>query len=161
MYDALAVANYFLDLAARDGKTLDPMKIQKLVYFAHGWNLALDNSPLVRERIEAWTYGPVIPSLYRCFKRFGASAIAEPACQDGRTPRVGDAWNCDDTDYVKSLLEFVWRTYGEHSGLQLSTITHQLGTPWEIARRSAPLSPSRPIDDEQIKAYFKREMEAA
>ncbi len=53
---AKLVANYFLKKAAAEGVTLDPMKLQKLVYIAHGWHLGLLGAPLLRSPIEAWTY---------------------------------------------------------------------------------------------------------
>ena len=74
-YPAKAVANYFIDIARCEGEQLSPMKIQKLVYFAHGWYLALYDEPLLDEKIEAWRYGPVVPSLYHEFKRYGSGTI--------------------------------------------------------------------------------------
>lgn len=61
-YKAKAAANYCLDLAEEEGKRLDPMQIQKLVYFAHGWYLALTGEPLVEEHPEAWAYGRSFPA---------------------------------------------------------------------------------------------------
>ena len=68
-YSALAIANFFLE----NHKSISPMKLQKLVYFAHGWNLAISNNPLIKEPIEAWDYGPVISTIYNEFKLFGGS----------------------------------------------------------------------------------------
>ena len=51
------------------------MKIIKLVYIAHGHYLAKNDSPLFTEKVEAWDYGPVIPSLYHEFKIYGAFPI--------------------------------------------------------------------------------------
>src|SRR5258708_10309168 len=59
-YPAEAVANYFLEKSWEEGKSVDPLKIQKLVYFANGWHLGLYGSPLIDEEVRAWTYGPVI-----------------------------------------------------------------------------------------------------
>jgi uncharacterized phage-associated protein len=53
-FDSKAVANEFLKLAEQDGVKLSPMKLLKLVYFAHGWHLALKGEPLLNERVEAW-----------------------------------------------------------------------------------------------------------
>jgi len=62
-----AVANYFLDLGLRESIPITPLKLQKLVYFAHGWYLGFTGEPLLNEGIQAWEYGPVIPSLYHDF----------------------------------------------------------------------------------------------
>ena len=161
MYDALAVANHFLELAGRDDRKIDPMKIQKLVYFAHGWHLALVDEPLIRERIEAWDYGPVIPVLYQSFRKFGSSPITEKGVelkiQGGSVvmvrPKIGDPCNSGDDDYAKALLENVWETYKDYSALQLSSLTHRPESPWQIARTDG----ARAISDELIKSHFKRE----
>ena len=47
------------------------MKVQKLVYFAHGWHLGITKKPLINEQVEAWPYGAVIPSLYDYLKQWG------------------------------------------------------------------------------------------
>jgi uncharacterized phage-associated protein len=54
---------------------MTPLKIQKLVYFLHGWHLAVRADPAIGESFEAWPYGPVLSSLYQQFKGFGRSPI--------------------------------------------------------------------------------------
>ena len=77
-YQSTAIANYFLDLAKASGKKLDPMQIQKLVYFAHGWNLAFTATPLINDRIEAWDFGPVVHNLHHVLKVWGSGKIEGP-----------------------------------------------------------------------------------
>ena len=70
---ALSIANYFIELSQQDGRILRPLKLMKLVYIAHGYMLALlDRSTdgTKRERVEAWQYGPVFPSVYYSFKNY-------------------------------------------------------------------------------------------
>jgi hypothetical protein len=76
-YPAAAIANEFLELAKANGQALTPMQIQKLVYFAHGWNLAITGEPLIWERVEPWDYGPVVRNLYRNLREFGSGAITK------------------------------------------------------------------------------------
>jgi uncharacterized phage-associated protein len=165
-YDAAAIANYFLDLADRKGSDLDPMKIQKLVYFGHGWNLALTDAPLIKERIEAWEYGPVIPPLYGQFKKFGNGKITERAvtydfeglkfaCKiasiDAEADAVANA-------LIRSLLDRIWEVYGALSGIQLSKLTHADGSPWAVTYAKNPGQRNLVIDDDLIKEDFKKRL---
>lgn len=136
-FEAKAVANLFLDLAAGDQMTLTPMKIQKLVYFAHGWHLALTGSDLLDEQVEAWDYGPVIPTLYRAFRQYGNQPIADKAAEwkpkQGGGARLVEPTIPDDTPdgaYARSVIGRVWAIYGPYTGIQLSNMTHEPGTPW-------------------------------
>lgn len=50
-------------------------KLQKLLYYCQGLHLAREGVPLFRERIEAWDFGPVCPSVYHNLKHNGGSAL--------------------------------------------------------------------------------------
>ena len=78
-YDAIAIANWFLDRAFSGGDSLTPMKLQKMVYIAHGWSLGLSDNSLIHDAVEAWKWGPVIRSVYREFRDFGAETITTRA----------------------------------------------------------------------------------
>lgn len=155
-YDARAVANYFLDLATKEGRPLDPMGIQKLVYFAHGWNLAIFGSPLIQQRVEAWDYGPVIVDLYQAFREFGRNPITHPAKKFDfdpisgsvleTTPAIGAS---DDTKATRELLDRVWASHKHLTSIELSNLTHLPGSPWSIARQQG----KREIDDVLIREY--------
>jgi uncharacterized phage-associated protein len=122
-YSPLLIANYFIVKATKDGEILTPMKLIKLVYIAHGWHLALLNMPLISEDVQAWTYGPVVPTLYHTFKRFGSGPVA--LATPGNT-------NFDMIDErTKAILNRVWESYKKYSGTQLSNITHLPNTPWD------------------------------
>ncbi|MCF6322976.1 MAG: DUF4065 domain-containing protein [Gammaproteobacteria bacterium] len=50
--------------------------VQKILYIAHMVHLGkYDGSPLVDESFEAWDYGPVLPTVYRRAKPFGANPV--------------------------------------------------------------------------------------
>ena len=74
---AAAVANEFLQLQDKNpgSSHIDPMKLQKLIYYAHSWSLAVYGEPLIEEDIEAWSWGPVVRSVYLEFKDFGSKPI--------------------------------------------------------------------------------------
>src|SRR5258708_6687363 len=77
-FNSVAVANWFVEKANQGGKPVTLMKLLKLVYFAHGWHLALTKKPLIKEEIEAWKFGPVAPDVYHVFKTNGAGPIKSP-----------------------------------------------------------------------------------
>ena len=164
-YDSLAVANYFIE---RGGGTVNPMKVQKLVYFAHGWNLAISDQPLLRERIEAWKYGPVVPQLYHELKEFGSRPIPVPVTvlrfSGARpvtvTPNIAQDASDDIAD-TKGLLDRVWEVYGGYSAVKLSNATHVPGSPWDITWKQCGGTHHAVIDDNLIKEDFKKRLEKA
>ena len=150
-YSAKEVANYFLDLARLDGLGIDAMKMQKLIYFAHGWYLAVMDKRLIYDRIEAWNYGPVIPVIYNEFKEFGRNHINRYAnISDGNQ---AEKILSDDPD-VKETIKFVWDTYKNYTSVQLSNLTHEEDTPWDLTRKRYPGSHNPLIADELIKRHY-------
>jgi len=143
-FDPRAVANRLLELARERQLIIDPMKVQKLIYYAHGWHLALTGKPLLDRSVEAWQYGPVLPDVYRAFQEFGAQPITEPAryaAVDGnklvlrryKLP-AGDP----DVEYTDRILRRVLEQYGNYSAIELSMMTHAAGTPWAHAWSENP-----------------------
>lgn len=77
MFKSQTIANIFLEIAKEEGKKLTNMQVQKLVYFAHGWYLAFTDNALIDENVEAWTYGPVIPSVYEALQQYRANPVCK------------------------------------------------------------------------------------
>ncbi|AKM06125.1 Panacea domain-containing protein [Pelagerythrobacter marensis] len=144
-YDAATVANRFIELAENDGgRRLTPMQLIKLSYMAHGFSLAIKNRPLLDEAVEAWRYGPVIPSLYRKLKSFGNGGV------DKRISRFfsSETLASEDTE----LIDAVYQKYGKLTGGQLSFLTHKRGTPWDEAYR--PNEYGVELDDAAIRRHY-------
>lgn len=154
-YSAKAIANGFLKLAREQGCTIDPMKLQKLLYYAHAWNLALYDDPLIDEVVEAWPYGPVFASIYHEFKEFGSTTISRNALEFDDTRRGFDEPEIppDDADAM-ALLGKVWEAYGHRSAITLSNMTHISGAPWDITRQTMPGLRNAPISNDLIRQYF-------
>lgn len=148
MYSSATVANYFLDKASAEARAITPMQLIKLVYIAHGWHLAYLDSPLIAEPVCAWKYGPVIESLYHDVKKYGSNAVT------AKIPAMffGSGAQIDET--TASLLDAVWSTYARYSGIQLSAMTHQPGTPWDIAWKNGLGRKNVPISNDLIKQHY-------
>jgi len=152
-YTAKQVANEFLILAQSDGKDLTPMQLQKLVYFAYGWYLAITGERLLNER-EAWQWGPVIPSLYSEFKRFGSDPITEPSRDfSGRPYRLRSDDSIKDGEALR-LIKRVWEIYGRYSASQLSGMTHEPNSPWSQTPEKNVKGTD--ISDDVIADYFRK-----
>jgi uncharacterized phage-associated protein len=170
-YSAKAIANYFLDLAEEQGQSLSPMKLQKLVYFAHGWYMALTGKPLLDEQVQAWSYGPVIHSLYSAFADYGSNPITGRATTvdhvEGlkfkvRAPRI-DENQQEDNQLTKRLLRRVWDLYGGYSAVQLTNLTHAAGTPWDRVNKqyNGNLPKFTTIPEDWIREYFQAQRKSA
>lgn len=157
-YEASAVANFFLDKAEEEGRALTMLKLIKICYVAHGWMLALADKPLINEEIEAWQYGPVIPSLYHEFKRFQKHPIVGRAkafnFENFHTSTLKIPK--DDTE-TKGILEKVWDVYKTVSGNSLISRTHAENTPWEKFYKKGELHVT--IPNESIKEYYAKVFE--
>lgn len=139
MLTCFAVADYFRAQANDEaGDLISNMKLQKLMYYAQGFHLALNDAPLFAEPIEAWTYGPVVPPLYHELKRFGAGALPRPVIED---------WSIYDAD-VRELLDEVYDVYGQFSAWKLAMMTHE-ESPWKDASASRGI-----ITHEALKEFF-------
>lgn len=156
-YSSIAIANYFIKLANKSGIGISPLKLQKLVYIAHGWNLALNEFPLIDERIEVWKFGPVVKSVYHEFKKFGNSNITEMGTTIDYFETFKDASIVKyfepkiDNNETEGFLESVWDSYKNFEAINLSAATHQPGTPWDISKKNN----ENIINDEIIKKYYK------
>jgi uncharacterized phage-associated protein len=160
VYPAIAVGNYFLEVAERAKSSLTPMKIQKLVYFAHGWHLALKDGPLIVESVEAWEYGPVVPELYHELKKFGSGVVTGRmtrlvAVGDGSLNVMFERPTITDSE-TQTLVDKVWNVYGGFDAVTLSAMTHRADTPWSEVRRDNPGKRGVDIPDLKMKAYFQQ-----
>lgn len=144
MLGSLDIANYFLSLTDEDsGEIISNLKVQKLVYYAQGFHLALYKRPLFNEIIEAWTHGPVIPELYHAYKSHGSGPIPSPTNLDL------SKYNSD----IKELLDEIYAVYGQYSAWKLREMTHSEPTWINAYNRSDKI-----ISHEELIEYFETQI---
>jgi len=135
-----SVADYFLaQQDTESGDTISNLKLQKLVYYAQGFHLAIFNKPLFNEPIEAWMHGPVVPELYQKFKTYGSGAIP---------PVLSFDLTSFEPDTI-SFLDEVYSVFNQYSGWSLRNMTHE-ESPWKEHEADAGV-----ISIESMTAYFK------
>ncbi len=154
-YSAKSVANAFINRGMRDKISIDPLKIQKLVYYAHGYFLATSGRPLLDELFEAWPHGPVLPSLYHEFKNYGFQPIKRHAIDiDWDTEEFIPVPPPSDDPLFDKVVKFVWDRYGKLTSQELSERSHAKDGPWHQVKMKYPNLRNKDIDNEIVKTYF-------
>ena len=125
----LLVANSVLNVASKDNQLISPMKLQKLIYFIYKRYLKKNSRPLFDEYFEVWQFGPVLPSVYREFKAYGASSITDYAYEVFDNYKRVYVINKKAKDFYDAL-KFVWQKYRHYNGTELSVLTHGKDTAW-------------------------------
>ncbi|HEX2959944.1 MAG TPA: type II toxin-antitoxin system antitoxin SocA domain-containing protein [Chitinispirillaceae bacterium] len=119
------IADFVIHFYHDHGDCVTNLKLQKLVYYIQAWYLAINNKPLFQEDFEAWVHGPVIPALYRRFKKYSFSDILEHPDSPQLQKSV--------IDHIKEVL----KVYSGFSAFQLEQMTHN-EDPWLKARKGIP-----------------------
>ncbi|NGX32563.1 MAG: hypothetical protein K1060chlam4_00611 [Candidatus Anoxychlamydiales bacterium] len=123
-----AVADYFIYLGSKDKtKAVSNKKLQKLVYYSQAWSLVLNNKILFDDKIEAWIHGPVIPILYKKYKKFGFQHLSMNDHNYKPEKKIPKD--------ILNLLNEVWRIYGKYDADYLELLTHE-EDPWIITRNN-------------------------
>ena len=150
MTTADAVADYLIALAHQRGESVNNLKLQKLLYYAQAWHLALHDEPLFPEKFQAWISGPVIPRLYWKYKEFG---IRDIPVSESPPALCGTAI---------SVLEEVAREYMPLDEYDLSEMTYR-EAPWAWARQGFDISEHCEVelDEHDMRCYFRQLAEAA
>lgn len=146
--DVNRIADYFILRARETGEPITHLKLQKLVYYAQAWYLALNGKRLFNGDFQAWVHGPVSRDLYNRFRGFAwkpiDDEISEPSLPDD----------------IREHLEEVWEVYGGFTAFDLERITHE-EDPWLRARAGLPPDANceNVISDEDMKSYYRRRLE--
>jgi len=149
-YIASTIAGYFIGRSNKEEQPLSVLQLIKLVYISHGWNLALYDIPLISDKIEAWKYGPVMPSLYRFFEEIGLTK------DDLVNSFTIEEVNCIRAEHLE-LLNKVYVKYEQMTGEQLTDLMHEKDTPWSAVWNNGN-GRDNPINDEATKAYYARQI---
>ena len=123
--DQTAIANFLLFESRERGENLTKLKLQKLLFYADAWNLALKDTELFSEQFQAWVHGPVLVSQYHRFKDYRWL----PITQDIDCPNLPEP-------LAKHLSEIV-DVFGCETAVALELMTHR-EKPWLEARGDTP-----------------------
>lgn len=141
MYDALDVACYIIQRENEQGKTISNLKLQKVLYFVQAEFLVSTGEPCFKDTIEAWDFGPVVPTVYHKYKVYGSAQI--PA-----------RW-VEQRDFItykdKIIIDDIVNECSKYSAAQLTEIT-QCQSPWLDSYTNN--SKIRDISNKSIRDFF-------
>lgn len=129
MLTAFDVAEFFLSpIVEEESEPITHLKLQKLLYYAQGYSLALLHRPMFADKVERWQHGPVVGSVYARYKTYGSqllpAAFAEP-----------EKFQDDEL----AVLRLVRREKGQYSAWKLREDTHN-EYPWLSTSHGAEIS---------------------
>ena len=160
MYEARKICNFLLTRYRAETYDLTNLRLNKLLYFIHGWGLTSRPDGLVRNHFEAWRLGPVIKPVFETFKVFGEKQILGLAehldyASGQKRPVSFDEITPADIAIITSVFE----SYAHYTTGELVALSHEEGGPWHVVytawANDNRLSPR--IPNELIRDYFAGE----
>lgn len=148
-YSASNIAAAIVQKAIDEGKPITQMQVQKMVFFAHGYNLAKRDLPLIKEEFQAWKFGPVVPIIYNDYKLYGKYPISSFDMVWSYNVKHLENLGEDALDAIS----YTWKATNHLSATELSAWTHKNGSPWHEVYNPHDLS--IPIKNSRIKLYFE------
>lgn len=143
MANVFDCANFFIDIAIyNEDFDMTNMKLNKLLYFAQGTHLSRTGKRLFNNNVQAWTHGPVIPSVYFKYNSYESGPIS----------KVDDnySFNLFSSEERTTLLD-VMREMGKYTASTLRNITHMPGSPWSTTFSDKE---KRQIPVDVLRKYF-------
>lgn len=144
--DSLQVMAYIVDMCRKQHIEVNVTKLQKLLYCCYGVALAQLGIRLTKESPQAWQYGPVFPKTLEYFRKHPIESLTDSSVLESTA-----------SDELKKLLIGTLTYFGQFSASQLSTWSHQIGSPWYRSSNGGA-NLREEIDDTSIKCYFRNEV---
>ena len=146
MLDSFVVAESILQtLMSNEVPSITHLKLQKLLYYCQAWSLVFFEEKLFEEEIQAWVHGPVVPKVYRFYKKYGYSDIS------------GSSFDPQTREKQKkcAVVKSVCEVYGGCSPKYLEELTHH-EYPWLKARKGllATQKSNKAISTEDMRKYY-------
>jgi uncharacterized phage-associated protein len=143
MRTAIETADWIVTYRSEDlGLPVDPMTLEKLLFYGRAFHLGLTGTPLFDDELVAWTSGPIVRSVWARYGHLGPQAIAvakaPPPAFDPKTET-----------FLRDLLSFL----SAFTALQLSYATH-LEDPWREARLGSHRKDTPRIPKERLGQYY-------
>jgi uncharacterized phage-associated protein len=131
------------------GREITNLLLQKVLYYVKAISELFEGESIILEPCEAWKFGPVFPSVYEKYRKFGKQEIEINLSKEYVNKLLPES--------EKRVTDYVMDTFGIYNAWFLKDLTH-LEEPWIAARKGlAEDDASRNLmDDEVIFNYFHK-----
>jgi uncharacterized phage-associated protein len=140
MYKVLDVCRHIINYCDDKEYNVSNLKLQKILYFIQAYFLTQteDKMPCFEEKIEAWDFGPVVPTAYHEYKQYGSADI--PRISFFYDFAIDEKFHIKRVEYVddeisaedKQLIDKMIDKLADYSTTTLVSITHNQA-PWRDA----------------------------
>jgi len=139
------VAKYLL----LDLTDISPLSLQKLLYYAQGFNTVFNGTFLFMDDCQAWVHGPVYSEIFQRYKNYGYNPI------EIKEMNYEPKTNLSNSE--KEVIDAVIKHFGCFGGKILEKMTHS-ELPWTATRNGInEEEPSNKIiEKELISSYFEQ-----
>ena len=152
---SVQLANTFIERFGEEND-ISHLKLQKLCYFCYGWWLALrpNRRPFCEDKPQVWKFGPVFYPIYSRFNKFKDEPIRE---RRSVNPFQESLYIPVDGSQKSQFVDWTWKKYGKYSAIELSDMTHDIGTPWRLIAEKYDFEVPQfcEMSDEINRKYFR------
>lgn len=123
--DIIKNSYYVIYFFNQKGVEVTNLKLQKLMYFLEAiYMIIADDDHLFEEQFLAWNFGPVNKKLYDYYKNFGSDSITLNSSEAKSLTKF--------PELNKSVVEVLFKLFGEWNAYQLVELTHEENSPWSM-----------------------------
>jgi uncharacterized phage-associated protein len=142
------IAAWIIEFCNERGDPITNLKLQRLLYYAQAWHVALRGRPLFKEDFQAWVNGPIQPGVFAAYRQFSFAPIPHPIYVRRSIPAA-----------IESHLKDVLQAYGFLSAYDLELLASS-ELPWCEARKGlAPdTSSTQPIAIDAMRRFYKAKL---
>ena len=137
-YSGLAIADYFVEKALANNKSITNMHVLKMIYFAQAYSSGVLQRKLIKDDLYVWKFGPVEVITYRAFKKYGASPILQVS---GETKTEVQA--IKNNKDVVAFLDKMFDMMINANTYRLSELSHIVGGPWYVTPMYQIIEPAK------------------
>jgi uncharacterized phage-associated protein len=149
MTTVFQVADCFLAKSdTTSGDRISHSKLQKLIYYAQGFTLAVLDKPLFDEPIKAHMKGPRCDALYRKYKSFGINPLdvifSNKRAKNKAIKEASKPFTKEEIEVIDEVINI----YGQYTATRLRETTYET-RPWYMA------APDKEIPRESMRRFFR------